>query len=37
MNATATVLPLMRISPDDPDELLVSQAGQGNARAFDFW
>lgn len=36
MNATATVLPLMRISPDDPDELLVSQAGQGNARAFEF-
>ncbi|MGB0965869.1 MAG: RNA polymerase sigma factor RpoE [Litorivicinus sp.] len=36
MNATATVLPLMRINPDDPDEILVSQAGQGNARAFEF-
>ena len=36
MNATATVLPLMRINPDDSDELLVKQAGQGNARAFEF-
>lgn len=36
MNATATVVPLMRIQPDDSDELLVSQAGQGNARAFEF-
>ena len=36
MNATATVLPLIRIKPDDSDEILVKQAGQGNGRAFEF-
>ncbi len=36
MTATATVLPLMKVSPEDPDDVLVSQAGKGNARAFEY-
>lgn len=36
MSETATVIPLMTIKPDDPDHLLVAEAGKGNARAFEF-